>query len=213
VIGYGSNPPPYKKQESKQLFLEAFPALKNKKIMLYISRIQEKKGCDDLIVAFSKAQKYDQNYVLVLAGNVTGKYKEFLKNLIEYHQLESKVIWVDFLSGELKWSAYYAADIFVLASHQENFGIAISEALSCGLPVLITNKVNIWREIKKYKAGIISKDNSESFRKIIIEWFKKTLNEKNKMRGAALRCYKDLYQIDNVAKRINQLLKYPHIQD
>ena len=51
------------------------------------------------------------------------------------------------LTGNLKWGAFAAADAFMLPSHQENFGIAVVEALACGIPVLISNKINIWREI------------------------------------------------------------------
>ena len=57
------------------------------------------------------------------------------------------------LSGALKWGALRAAEVFVLPSHQENFGIAVAEALSVGLPALISNKVNIWRELESDRAG------------------------------------------------------------
>lgn len=54
----------------------------------------------------------------------------------------------------MKWGAFGAADVFVLPSHQENFGIAVAEALACGTPVLISNKVNIWREIQAGGGGL-----------------------------------------------------------
>ncbi len=58
------------------------------------------------------------------------------------------------LTGDLKWGAFRAAEAFVLPSHQENFGIAVVEALACGKPVLISDKVNIWREIVEDGAGL-----------------------------------------------------------
>ena len=58
------------------------------------------------------------------------------------------VFFPDMLTGDAKWGALYGCEAFVLPSHQENFGIAVVEALACGKPVLISNQVNIWREIE-----------------------------------------------------------------
>jgi glycosyltransferase involved in cell wall biosynthesis len=59
------------------------------------------------------------------------------------------------LTGGQKWGAFYGCSAFLLPSHQENFGIAIVEAMACGKPVLISNKVNIWKEIKAGNGGWI----------------------------------------------------------
>jgi glycosyltransferase involved in cell wall biosynthesis len=63
------------------------------------------------------------------------------------------------LLGELKWGALYSAEALVLPSHQENFGIVVVESIACGVPVLISNKVNIWREIAADGAGLVANDN------------------------------------------------------
>jgi glycosyltransferase involved in cell wall biosynthesis len=63
------------------------------------------------------------------------------------------------LSGEAKFSALAAADLFLLPSHQENFGIAVAEAMHAGLPVVLTKNVNIWREIEEAGAGIAVADD------------------------------------------------------
>ena len=68
------------------------------------------------------------------------------------------------LTGDLKWGAFRAADVFALTSHQENFGIAVAEALACGLPVLLSNQVNIWREIEEDSAGFIENDDEAGAR-------------------------------------------------
>ena len=62
------------------------------------------------------------------------------------------------LQGDMKWGALNAAEVFCLPSHQENFGIAVAEALGCGTPVLISDKVNIWREIEADGAGLVDDD-------------------------------------------------------
>ena len=74
---------------------------------------------------------------------------------------------VGMLSGAAKWGALYGCEAFVLPSHQENFGIAVVEALACGKPVLISDQVNIWREIVEDGAGIAEADTEEGVEKLL----------------------------------------------
>jgi glycosyltransferase involved in cell wall biosynthesis len=74
---------------------------------------------------------------------------------------------VDMLSGAEKWGALYGCEAFVLPSHQENFGIAVVEALACGKPVLISDQVNIWREIVEDGAGLVEADTEEGVEKLL----------------------------------------------
>ena len=62
------------------------------------------------------------------------------------------------VNGSLKWGLIRAAEVMLLPSHQENFGIVIAEALACRLPVLISNKVNIWQEVQSDGAGFVGLD-------------------------------------------------------
>jgi glycosyltransferase involved in cell wall biosynthesis len=74
---------------------------------------------------------------------------------------------VDMLSGAAKWGALYGCEAFVLPSHQENFGIAVVEALACGKPVLISDQVNIWPEIVEDGAGLVEGDTEEGVEKLL----------------------------------------------
>ena len=74
---------------------------------------------------------------------------------------------VDMLSGAEKWGALYGCEAFVLPSHQENFGIAVVEALACGKPVLISDQVNIWREIVEDGAGLVEADTEGGVEKLL----------------------------------------------
>ena len=67
--------------------------------------------------------------------------------------MSERITWAGLLQGDLKWGALLAAEAFILPSHQENFGIAVAEALAVGTPVLISYKVNIWLEIEADNAG------------------------------------------------------------
>ena len=67
-----------------------------------------------------------------------------------------RVYWPGMLRGNLKWGSFYSCEAFILPSHQENFGIAVAEALACGKPVLLSNKVNIAAEIERDGVGLWS---------------------------------------------------------
>lgn len=111
---------------------------------------------------------------MFIAGPDTSAYAKTLKDLVSSLNLNDKVTWGGMLSGDVKWGAYYSSEVFCLASHQENFGIVVAEALSCEIPVVTTTKVNIWREIERADAGMIAIDNDDSFTEILNEFLKNT---------------------------------------
>jgi glycosyltransferase involved in cell wall biosynthesis len=80
------------------------------------------------------------------------------------------------LEGAAKWGAFYHSSFFILPSHQENFGIAVIEAMACGKPVIITNQINIWREIKEGDGGFVSEDTQTGIEHLMEKCF--SLNEK-----------------------------------
>src|SRR5437762_6137485 len=93
------------------------------------------------------------------------------------------------LTGAVKSGALSAADAFVLPSHQENFGIAVVEALACGTPVLISNKINIWREIVNDHAGYVENDDLMGTTALIRRWNGTTENDRLEMRRRAQECF------------------------
>ena len=102
-----------------------------------------KKGCDLLIEAFARVASLDPTIQLVMAGpGEPPEWAEQLKQRTRELGLAERITWTGMLKGHAKWIAC-AAEVFVLPTHQENFGIAITEALACGTPVLITCRVNI----------------------------------------------------------------------
>jgi glycosyltransferase involved in cell wall biosynthesis len=106
----------------------------------------------------------------------------------------------------MKWAALYAAEVFVLPSHQENFGIAVAEALAAGTPTLISNKVNIWREVQADVAGVVTDDTlagtCESFRYYL------GLPEEQKlaMRHSARQCFERRFEIKKAAGTLQRVL-------
>ncbi|GFP26916.1 glycosyltransferase [Candidatus Hakubella thermalkaliphila] len=111
--------------------------LQDRRIILFLGRINVIKGLDFLVRAFNQVQKELEDVVLVLAGPDDG-YKRTLLKLIEKLNLTDKVIFVDFLEEERKLSAYVDAEVLVYPSLHEVFGLVPFEAAMCGTPVLVT---------------------------------------------------------------------------
>src|SRR5437762_5411066 len=103
------------------------------------------------------------------------------------------------LTGDTKWGALSAAEAFVLPSHQENFGIAVAEALACGTPVLISNKVNIWREIAADGAGFVDEDDEPGTARLLAKWLATPEGEREKMRRAAEQSFRTRFEVQMAA--------------
>ena len=206
VTGFGIAPPPEDAANGAALF-DIYPELRGKRILLFLSRIHEKKGCDLLIEAFARIASKYPDARLVIAGPGDDATIAALKGEVHALGIESQVVWTGMLSGALKWAALRAAEVFVLPSHQENFGIAVVEAMASGTPVIITDRVNIWREVAESGAGIVVNDTKESVAEGIANWCE-TMNtpELAAMRGRALACYQREFRIEGAARKLVELI-------
>jgi len=160
----------FKKQLSQNFFRNKFNIGADKKVILFLSRLNWKKGLDTLIPAFAEVLKKESRAVLVLAGPDEKNYKKEIELKIVNCKLKigKDVIFTDMLIGEDKISAYRESDVFVLPSYSENFGMAVVEAMACGLPVIITKGVGISKEVEKAGAGIvIEKDERQLIEAIL----------------------------------------------
>ena len=108
--------------------------------------------------------------------------------------------------GDLKWGAYRVAEVFMLPSHQENFGIVVAEALACGVPVLISDKVNIWREIRSAGAGLVAEDNLEGTLSLLQTWLDISDQKRQQMRRDAQVCFESNFEMSAAAGRLHNLL-------
>jgi glycosyltransferase involved in cell wall biosynthesis len=170
VAGFGVANPPVNDEELAAKFLDEYPLLQGKRIALYLSRIHEVKGCDLLLVSFAKVAKQDDSLHLVMAGPDQTGWIPKLQAQAEALGIAHRITWLGMLQGNVKWSAFYAAEVFVLPSHHENFGVVVVEALACGKPVLISNKVNIWREIEADGAGFVADDTQAGTDDLLNRW-------------------------------------------
>src|SRR5688572_8711541 len=159
VVGYGiADPPSGNPEKLRAEFLQQFPELQGKRIILFLGRLDAKKGCDLLIDAFASLAHRDPTLHLVMAGPDLVGYRASLIRQAAQRGVDSRICWTGMLKGNAKWGAFHSAEVFALPSHQENFGISVAEALACNCPVLISNKVNIWREVTAEGAGLVADD-------------------------------------------------------
>ncbi len=201
-VNYGGKTPPDDIEAQKKAFHASFPELKGKRLVLFLSRIDPKKGCDILLDAFTRISEKYPDAQLVMAGPDQNGWIPVLKQRAARLGIGGKVTWAGMLKGDVKWGAFRCADIFVLPSHSENFGIAIVEALACRIPALITNKVNIWRELEEDGAAFVSEDRPEDFFAIMDKWFALSRSEQERMRANAYKCFYQRYEISAAARRL-----------
>jgi len=137
-------------------FRARYPQLTGRRIILFLSRIDRKKGLDLLIPAFSQVVARHPDSVLVIAGDGDRELVETLQRRAHQLGLDDSVLWIGFIGGDNKFEALADADIFVLPSYSENFGIAAVEAMAMGVPVVLTDQVAIHREVADSSAGLVT---------------------------------------------------------
>ncbi len=205
VVPYGTNPPGGDPREQQDAFFAAVPALRDRRFLLFLSRIHEKKGCDLLLDAFARIAGQYPDIDLVIAGPDQMQLQSQLQARAERAGIASRVFWPGMLQGAAKCGAFRAAEAFVLPSHQENFGIAVAESLACGTPVLISDQVNIWREIAESGAGLVEPDTAEGTERLLRRWLSLTAAERSTMTGAAERVFHARFSLRPAAESIHAL--------
>ncbi len=139
------------------------------KTILFLSRINPKKGLDILIPAFAKIVKQHSRVRLRLVGPDDTNYFAEIQQLIAHYQIQPYVNYDGMLLGEEKTRAFEQASLFVLPSYSENFGNVVIEALACGTAVIISNRVNIYPEIQKADAGLVVRCDVDELADAILE--------------------------------------------
>lgn len=212
-IRYGIKIPPVFSIKMKPAFLKQCPGIGSDQYFLFLSRIHDKKGVDLLIEAYSnqlmtEIKNGSQFPKLVIAGpGLETSYGSKIREQINSKpNLKNKIELPGLLLGDAKWGAYYGCEAFILPSHQENFGIVVAEALACGKPVLISDKVNIWREIYDDGAGIVASDTLEGVKKLFTTWSMMPPEDKLSMTKKAMQSFKSNFTSQAAAIRFREVV-------
>jgi glycosyltransferase involved in cell wall biosynthesis len=148
---------------SKGRFRSRYPQLQGKFVYLFLSRVDRKKGLDLLLNAFARVRVELPDSVLVIAGDGQPDLIALLRSQADSLGLEDAIVWAGFLQADWKSSALRDADVFVLPSYSENFGVSVVEAMGAGLPVVISDQIGISPEINRAGAGLVTPCQVEPF--------------------------------------------------
>lgn len=203
VVPLGLDPQDFAAAPEPGRFRAAHPEIGARRILLFLSRIHEKKGLDLLIPAFARALKRHSDLHLVIAGPDDGGETP-ARQLAENHGIAARVSFPGVLAGEMKLAALADCALFVLTSYQENFGLSVAEALAMRRPVLISDRVNIWRELKQDGAAFVAPCDSGAIAAALSE----ALSDDARLREmgeAGRRCLETRFHRDRMAEGLERL--------
>lgn len=206
VVGYGTVGPNGDRDWYRKVFLSRYPNIIGKRLILFMGRLHPVKGCDILLESFAMVADRDATLHLVMAGPDSIGCREALEALSVRLGIEDRVTWAGTLNDELKWGAIMSAEVLVLPSHQENFGMVVPEALACGKPVLISDRVNIWREVEASKSAIVARDTISGVVEMLTRWLDLDGKEYLSMCRSARMCFENHYEIKKVANRLSDAI-------
>lgn len=152
---YGDLPP-------RTALRDRYPMIGNRKVVLFLGRLNYKKGVDVVIGAFAEVARERDDIFLIIAGPDDG-VRSNAEALIERHGIVGLSLFTGMVSGEDKRRLLAGSDVFLLPSQSENFGISVIEAAACGIPVIISDKVNLWREFHDAEAGLVGPPTVPAF--------------------------------------------------
>ena len=207
VVGYGTSAPPPDAERQRQAFLQRFPQLRGQRILLFLSRIHPKKGVDLLIEAFAAVAHADPRLQLVIAGPDQVGWQAALQQRAAALGIAERITWPGMLSGELKWGAFRCAELFCLPSHQENFGVVVAEALTCGLPVAIAEPVNISAEVSAAGAGLVHADTVAGTTATLRQWLALPADQQGQMRQRGVQLFREQFDFASVARNLLLVLE------
>ena len=206
VSPLGVDPPVSASTSDNGLFFDRFPQLHQTRPLLFLGRLHPKKGCDLAIEAFAAIARKDPTISLVLAGPDQIGWQKELSNRARQLGVDSRIVFTGMLEGDLKQSALSNADAFILPSHQENFGMAVVEALAMGVPVLISDRINTSAEIAADHAGYVATDDLAGTTSLLDRWCNTSPEEKKVMRQNARKCFADRFHIDRAVDSLIKIL-------
>jgi glycosyltransferase involved in cell wall biosynthesis len=173
VVPLGADdPPPLAREALAAQFLQQHPELRGRSLVTFLGRLHPKKGLDLLIPAFAEVLRSAPNARLVLVGPGEECYLQSLRDLVARHGLTESVFCTGPLTNEAKWQALSASAVFALPSYQENFALAVVEAMRCGVPVVLSRRVNICEELTQAGAGLACDLSAPSVASAILQYLK-----------------------------------------
>jgi glycosyltransferase involved in cell wall biosynthesis len=207
IVPLGATRPHKSPEELREAFYHHLPEIRGHRFLLFLGRIHPKKGCDLLVQSFINLATADTELHLLLAGPDQQGWSAQLQQTITLAGLSHRVHWPGMLKDDVKWGAFCAAEAFILPSHQENFGIAVAEALACGRAVLLSDKINIAAAVAHDGAGLVAPDTQQGTDDLLTTWIALSTDERAEMERCAITCFEQRYDMSHNAKAVFRLFR------
>jgi glycosyltransferase involved in cell wall biosynthesis len=144
-------------------------------VLLFLGRVVPKKGPDVLLQSVVQTRNADA--LLVIAGPISESYRAVLGQVIGRHKLQDRVLFTGMLHGRERVEALVDADLFVLPSWQENFGIAVAEALAAGTAVVISDRVALSALVRSADVGGVAPPEPVAIARHIDDWLERSRSD------------------------------------
>lgn len=177
---------------------------KRTKTILFLSRVHIKKGINFLIEAVATLKDELNGYRVIIAGEGEENYIQELQSLAKENGISDIIQFVGGVYGYQKWELFQTADVFVLPTHSENFGIVIAEALACGTPV-ITTKGTPWQELETYNCGWWTEIGTQATIKALRSFLSLTEIELKEMGINGRKLIEEKYSAKSMALKMTEL--------
>jgi glycosyltransferase involved in cell wall biosynthesis len=208
IVPNGMKVSEYVDLPAKGLFRKKHNISKDQKIVLFMGRLNIKKGLDLLLPAFKNVREQNPEALLILAGPDDGYLKE-TEEFIEKNHLQNHIQLVGMLTDHDKKEALADADVFVLPSYSEGFSIAVLEAMTSRVPALVSDRVGFGDYIRRYQAAHLTPLTTAGVSEGII----KILQDDQYASQLAKQAFKMVKENFDIAVVANQLLEeYKKIQ-
>jgi glycosyltransferase involved in cell wall biosynthesis len=178
--------------------------LEGKQYLLFLGRLHPKKGLDVLIKAFGTVRQQFPGMYLVLAGPDGAGYEKILRRQVAESGLGESVLFTGLITGATKLEVLRRAELFVLSSYSENFGMSVVEAMAAGTPVVVSEAVGISAEIGELRAGMVTEVTPESVATGVLTLLNDS-GQRMKMAENARQMVKDYFNINAVASAFKAL--------
>jgi glycosyltransferase involved in cell wall biosynthesis len=176
-------------------------------VLLHYGRITRKKGIEFAVRAVAALRRQGRNVVLAIVGGDDEGYKAKVQATVQDLHVEDGVIFAGLLGREEGKAALVDADIFVLPSYSENFGMAVVEAMLCRLPVVVSENVGLAEDLGRADVGVVVRLDPDA--RLLIQALTALLDNKTRRESLGIRGRQfviENYDADAVRNRVNQLL-------
>lgn len=205
IIPLGVEAPSLVRAEARNALDKQHLALAGRQILLFLGRLHPKKGCDMLIQAFAECcrqqdkQQRPRPHLRLAGPPCSEEYLLELRAIAEREKVNegTDLVFLGMLEGEAKWRELAAADVLVLPSHQENFGLVVAEALACGTPTLLSDKVNTAPQVNAGGAGLMAPDTPDGTLHLLQQWMSLSVEERTTMSRRARALHAESFSADS----------------